>query len=64
MTFGERLRKIRKERGYTQCKLSEIVGIRQCVLCWYETDKIQPTLERIEWLCKALEVSSTELLGF
>lgn len=64
MTFGQRLKRIRERRGYTQRKLSEIIGIRQCVLCLYETDKIQPTLERIEWLCKALKVSATELLGF
>lgn len=64
MTFGERLRALRKEKGYMQGELAEIIGINQNVLSWYENDKVQPTLERIEWLCKALDVSATELLGF
>lgn len=64
MSFGERLREIRKEQGYSQREFAQIVGITQCLLCRYEKDRIQPTLSRIEWLCSALNVSATELLGF
>ena len=64
MTFGERLKTIRKAKGYKQYHLAQKAGIRQGVLSVYETDKSQPTVERLEWLCTALNVSATELLGF
>ena len=64
MTFGERLKQIRNKQGMSQNSLAKKIGIRQCVLSWYESDKVQPTIDRIEWLCTALNVSATELLGF
>lgn len=64
MTFGQRLRKIRKEKGLKQGELAQKVGIKQTLISRYEKGHNQPTLERIEWLCRALEVSATELLGF
>ena len=63
-TFGEKLKKMRERKGLSQVSLAKKMGIHQSILCWYETNKVQPTLERIEWLCKALNVSATELLGF
>ena len=64
MTFGERLRALRKERGYKQGELAKKIGMHQYLLCRYEKDQVQPTVDRIEWLCTALNVSATELLGF
>ena len=64
MTFGERLRALRKEKGYRQCELAERIGTDQNNISRYEQDKTQPSLSMLEWLCMALEVSSTELLGF
>lgn len=63
-TFGEKLRALRKEIGYTQGELAEKIGININILSQYETDKVQPTIGRLEWLCTALNVSATELLGF
>ena len=64
MTFGERLRALRKEMGYTQGEFAERVGIAQNNISQYERNKIQPSLSRLEWICMALDVSATELLGF
>lgn len=64
MTFGEKLRTLREERGFKQYGLAQKVGIPPCLLSRYENDLTQPTLEQIKKLCKALKVSSTELLGF
>ncbi|MBQ2810998.1 MAG: helix-turn-helix transcriptional regulator [Alphaproteobacteria bacterium] len=64
MTFGERLRNIRIAKGITQTELSQKAGISQYLLSWYENDRVQPTLSRIEWLCICLKVTATELLGF
>lgn len=64
MTFGERLRALRKEKGIKQGELAKRIGINQDVMSMYERNKVQPTLSRIEWICGALEVTATELLGF
>lgn len=63
-TFGERLRKVRKEKGLTQLQLSEKAGVQQALICYYEKNKFAPTLTTFEWLCDALGVSATELLGY
>lgn len=64
MTFGERLKTLRIEKGYTQCQLSKRAGITQYQLSVYERNGLQPSLSTLEWLCEALGVSATELLGF
>ena len=63
-TFGKRLKKIRKQKKFSQKKLAEKTGISQQQLCLYELDKHVPSLTIFEWICQALGVSATELLGF
>lgn len=63
-TFGQRLKRFRKERGITQKELAAELGIHHGCISQYETDKVKPTLTRIGWLCEALKVSASELLGF
>ena len=63
-TFGIRLKKIRKQKGMTQKELAEKSGLPQSQICRYEKDILSPTLNTFEWICDALEVSATELLGF
>lgn len=63
-TFGIRLKKLRKQKGLPQWKLAKKIGISQQCLCRYERGEIIPTLTIFEWICIALEVSATELLGF
>ncbi len=62
--FPERLRKIRKSRKLTQQQLAKKSGIGQCILSRYEKGHNSPKVDVIEWLCGALDVSATELLGF
>lgn len=62
--FGERLRKIRIEKGMPQWKLAQKIGITQQLLSRYETGEVIPTLTPFEWICDALGVTATELLGF
>ena len=63
-TFGVRLKKIRKQKGMTQKELAEKSGLPQSQICRYEKDILSPTLNTFEWICAALGVSATELLGF
>lgn len=63
-TFGQRLKRIRKSKKLTQRKLAEKMGITHHLISMYEREKSVPTLNTLEWLCKALKVSATELAGF
>ena len=63
-TFGQRLKRIRKEKKLTQVKLGNKMGIEPHAICGYEVGKMLPSLPTLEWLCKALDVTATELLGF
>jgi len=62
-TFGQRLARIRKEKGYTQVELSEKMNIVQVLISDYENDKLRPYHEMIARFAKALDVSADELLG-
>ena len=63
-TFGSRLKEIRKARGLKQKDFAERVGILQPSISLYENGKIIPDVATLEWLCQALDVSATDLLGF
>lgn len=62
-TFGERLARIRKERGFTQKELAEKVGLIQALVWDYEHDKLRMHAEMVVRLALALGVSTDELLG-
>lgn len=63
-TFGERLRIIRKNKRIKQCDLAKKIGIAQAQLSRFERGLHVPTITTLEWICKALDVSATELLGW
>lgn len=62
-TFGQRLRRIRKAKKLTQTALANKVGVTPQYISLWETGKYRPSLQMFEWLCQALQVSSSELLG-
>jgi transcriptional regulator with XRE-family HTH domain len=61
-TLGQRIARIRKERGYTQVELAERIGIIQSLVSAYEKDKLRLTAEMTIRFATALEVSTDELL--
>ena len=63
-TFGQRLRRMRKEMKLTQAEFSKVVGINRIHVCLYEKDQVMPNTATLEWICKALGVTATEMLGF
>lgn len=63
-TLGQRLKRIRKAKGLTQTALAKKVGVTSQYIHLWESEKYRPSLQMFEWLCEALEVSSSELLGF
>lgn len=62
-SLGERIARIRKERGLTQVELAETMGIIQGLVSDYERDKLRPHAEMVVRFALALGISTDELLG-
>ncbi|WP_246545330.1 helix-turn-helix domain-containing protein [Photorhabdus hainanensis] len=62
MDFGKRLATLRKDRKLTQAALAEKVGCHVTMIRRYEADEVQPTLEIIRKLSRALSVSADTLV--
>ena len=61
--FRERLIELRKEKGYTQQALADLLGISVWTLNSYEAKGVLPRFDMIVMLAKALECSADYLLG-
>jgi len=61
-TMGQRLARLRRERGWTQVELAERTGIVQTVLSDYERGKLRLNADMIVRFAQALEVTTDELL--
>jgi transcriptional regulator with XRE-family HTH domain len=61
-TMGQRLARLRKERGWTQVELAERTAIVQTVLSDYERGKLRLNADMIVRFAQALEVTTDELL--
>lgn len=57
--FGEKLRKIRKERKLTQEKLAEITGFSKSTISMYESGKREPDFETLGKIAECLGVSQS-----
>jgi transcriptional regulator with XRE-family HTH domain len=62
-TFGQRLRETRVRAGFSQSDLEEISGIPKARLSRYENGHVAPSIQTLERLAKALDVSEASLLG-
>lgn len=62
-SFGHRLARLRKERGFTQVELAEKVGIIQVLVSDYERNKLRPYADIVVRFALALGVSADQLLG-
>jgi transcriptional regulator with XRE-family HTH domain len=62
-SFGVRLARVRKERGFTQVELAEKVGMIQALISDYELDKLRPYADIVARFARALDISTDQLLG-
>ena len=62
-SLGQRIARLRKERGYTQLELAEKIGIIRELISNYERERLRPNYEMIMRLSLALGVSADQLLG-
>lgn len=61
--FGIHLRKLRKEKGYTQQDISDMLNISRSTYTYYETGKSQPSFQNLKKLCEILEVDYNTMLN-
>ena len=61
-TIGQRLARIRKERGFTQIELAEKIGIIQSLVSSYENGVLNLKAEMALRFARALDVGVEELL--
>ena len=61
--FAERLLELRKERGISQKKLAVALGLSDAVICYWETDRSEPTAPNIVRVADYFDVSADYLLG-
>jgi transcriptional regulator with XRE-family HTH domain len=62
-TLGERIARIRKERGFTQVELAAKIGIIQTIVSAVEGDERKLSAEMAVRFAQALDVSMDDLLG-
>ena len=62
-TFGQRLARLRKARGYTQTELGGLVGLSQRLMTYYERESGRPPGHLLPQLAKILGVNVDVLLG-
>ena len=61
--FGERLLELRKEKGLSQAAFAKAIGVSYAVVCYWETDRSEPTAPNIVRIADFFGVSTDYLLG-
>jgi repressor LexA len=63
MSFGTRLRNLRKKKGLTQDELGELIGVKKAAIQKLESDSVQSLkISSIKTLCEFFNISSDQLL--
>ena len=61
--FSERLKELRKKRGYTQSELADILNIKRATIAKWETGMTEPRIESLIKLADILDTTTDFLLG-
>jgi len=61
-SLGQRLARIRKERGLTQSEVAKRTGLIQVLVSDYERGRLRLAADMIVRFCAALEITTDELL--
>lgn len=63
MTFGKNLKKARKNKGFTQKDLAEIIGVKRSTIAGYESKNQEPSYKRLKNIASVLNCSIDSLLS-
>lgn len=61
--FAERLKELRKEKGISQAALAKGLQVSYAVVCYWETDRSEPTAPNLVKIAEFFDVSVDYLLG-
>ncbi len=61
--FAERLKELRKERGVSQAELGKSLQVSFSVVCYWETDRSEPTAPNLVKIADYFGVTVDYLLG-
>lgn len=61
--FAERLLELRREKGISQAVLAKQLGVSYAVVCYWETDRSEPTAPNLVKISDFFGVSVDYLLG-
>lgn len=64
VVIENKIAQFRKEKGLSQHKLAETVGLKRRSIMAYESNTISPTLETAYKICKVLGKDMTEVFIF
>ena len=63
MTFGERLKELRKYKNMTQQEFADKLKIKRPTIANYEADRVEPSSAVIAGICREYEVNEIWLLS-
>lgn len=63
ITFGERLKELRKERNIGQITLAKELGVGKSIISLWETNQCEPTLSKLVLIAEFFGVSIDYLAG-
>jgi len=62
--FGKKVKELRKKKGLTQEDLAEKINVDRSYMGFIERGERNPTLDKIEKISKALNITLSELFHF
>ena len=57
MTIGQKIEKLRKQKGWTQKEFGELLGVDQTTVSRIESDDRAFKIAELEEICKVLKIS-------
>ena len=63
MNIGENIKKFRKEKGYDQMKLAELLNVSNRTVSSWEIGRTEPNMGMVENIASVLEISKTDLIN-
>lgn len=63
MDIGERIKKVRQEKGLSQKALGQLLGVSQQHIAQYETGKRKPKYDTLKKIIHALDVPLLDIVG-
>ena len=63
MTFGQKLKKLRKDKHFSQSDIANFLRVDQTTVSVWELDKCEPNYKTLKTISIAFNVSIDELLS-